>query len=96
VLTSPDGQRWTAAKPVTRVTLRAVTKVGNAWIAVGGGGVVVRSTDLRSWTVVPSPTDGELFAVIGLTGTSCGAIAVAGVEASITSSDCGATWRAAP
>jgi hypothetical protein len=96
VLTSTDGRRWTASAPATRVTLRGVTKVGTAWIAVGGGGVVIRSTDLRSWKVVPTPNDSELFAVTGLPGTSCAALAVAGVEASITSTDCGATWKLAP
>ncbi|MCW2546460.1 MAG: hypothetical protein JWN96_920 [Mycobacterium sp.] len=96
VLTSTDGQRWSPSAPVTRVTLRGIVKVGDAWIAVGGGGVVIRSTDLRSWKLVPSPTDSEMFAVKGLPGTSCGAIAVAGVEASIISDDCGVTWTTAP
>ncbi len=95
VLTSTDGVRWTAAAPVTRVTLRGVAKIGDAWIAVGGGGVVIRSTDLRTWKVVPSGTVSELFAITRLP-SSCGAIAIAGVDASVVTNDCGATWTAAP
>jgi photosystem II stability/assembly factor-like uncharacterized protein len=97
MLTSTDGTQWQSVTAITRLTLRGVTNLGGtAWIVVGGGGIVLRSADAISWNVVASGSDSELFAVSGMGGNGCGAIAVAGVDASITSTSCGATWTSGP
>ena len=36
------------------LTLRAVARNGSAWVAVGGGGVMLRSVDGITWTAVES------------------------------------------
>jgi hypothetical protein len=94
VLISTDGAIWRTARPATDVTLRAVAKIGpSEWAAVGGGGVILRSSDAQHWERVASGTDSELFGVTSESPTSCNAIAVAGVDAVVTTSDCGASWR---
>jgi photosystem II stability/assembly factor-like uncharacterized protein len=70
-----------------------VRKVDDAWIAVGGGGVVLRSSEGSTWTAVNSGTHSELFAVAGA-GPGLGtAVAVAGVDACIRSTDGGKSWK---
>ncbi|HEX4017741.1 MAG TPA: hypothetical protein VHX15_13485 [Frankiaceae bacterium] len=96
MLTSGDGEHWQHLPAVTRLTLRGIVDIDYNWIAVGGGGIVLQSTDEHSWKVVRSGTVSELFAVTEQGTNGCGAIAVAGVDASITSSTCGATWTLAP
>ena len=90
VLTSTDAVTWRIEPPATTLTLRAVADVGGIWNAVGGGGVAIRSADRRHWDVIASGSDSELFALTKTTG--CGAIAVAGVDASIITKDCGSSW----
>jgi photosystem II stability/assembly factor-like uncharacterized protein len=94
VLTSADGEHWQKQRAVTRLTLRGVVNVNHNAIAVGGGGVVLRSVDGMSWKVVPTGNVTELFAVTEQ-GAGCAAIAVAGVDASITTTNCGDTWSRA-
>ncbi len=95
MLTSFDGEHWQNLPAVTRLTLRGVVDVGLTGIAIGGGGTVLRSVDGSSWKTVPSGTDSELFAVTQQGTGECGAIAVAGVDASLTTSDCGSGWTPA-
>jgi photosystem II stability/assembly factor-like uncharacterized protein len=95
MLTSFDGEHWRTLPAVTLLTLRGVAIVGHTGIVVGGGGITLRSVDGRSWKAVPSGTDSELFAVTQESADGCGAIAVAGVDAGITTTDCGSSWKLA-
>lgn len=57
LLTSADGHSW---QPRYRDPVRALRKVHHAqglWLAVGTDGLVVRSTDGKTWNAIP--TDGE-------------------------------------
>jgi photosystem II stability/assembly factor-like uncharacterized protein len=95
MLTSTDAVHWQQLPSITRLTLRGIVEINHeGWIAVGGGGVVLRSGEGLSWKVVRSGTDSELFAVAQYGPGECGAIAVAGVDAAITSKNCGGTWTA--
>jgi hypothetical protein len=95
MLTSTDAEHWQPLPSLTRLTLRGVVEINHAgWIAVGGGGVVLVSGEGLKWRAVRSGTDSELFAVAQHGNVECGAIAVAGVDAAITSENCGGAWTA--
>ena len=97
ILSSPDGVAWTRHTSLRTLTLRSVVKTEGAWVAVGAGGLVLRSPDLLTWSIVPSSTNEELFAVatIGTADKSTKQLfAVGGVDVSIASTDAGETWQA--
>jgi hypothetical protein len=96
MLTSTDAQHWQQLRSITRLTLRGVVEINHAgWIAVGGGGIVLQSAEGLSWKVVRSGTDSELFAVAQQGPEACGAVAVAGTDASIVTASCGSSWKLA-
>jgi hypothetical protein len=95
MLISSDGDHWRQLPSVTGLTLRGVAIVGYTGIAVGGGGIVLRSVDGTSWNPVRSATNSELFAVTEQGTNACGAVAVAGTDASIVSASCGSRWKLA-
>jgi hypothetical protein len=69
-------------------TLRALARHGDELVAVGDGGILLRSLDGRRRTSDSSPTDEELFAIaVGARGF----VAVAVVEAIAISVD-GRSW----
>ena len=56
---SADGVNWTtAALPasVSSQSFYAVAKSSTTWVAVGGGGSIVYSTDGKTWTAAPTLT----------------------------------------
>jgi hypothetical protein len=71
------------------VTLRSVASDGGQLVAAGDGGLLLRSADGFRWHEEPSPTIEELFAI---THGSHGWVAVAGVDAILSSHD-GRAWR---
>lgn len=86
---APAVQQWIAGDTGTLLTLRGVASDGTGLIAVGDGGLLLHSRDGLRWTIEPSPTDEELFAIaLGARGFA----AVAGVETIAVSAD-GRSWK---
>jgi len=62
VLTSADsGASWVARTAVTSFTLNDVVWTGTEFVAVGGSGHVVRSTNGIDWTAPATPYTQTLF-----------------------------------
>jgi hypothetical protein len=71
--------------------------VSTAWVAVGEAGAIIRSTNSgASWTSITSPTQQNLYSVVGYGGDTTKRFVAVGDNATILmSSDNGATWTAA-
>jgi hypothetical protein len=71
--------------------------VSTAWISVGEAGAIIRSTNSgTSWTTITSPTQQNLYGVVGYGGDATKRFAAVGDNATIImSSDAGLTWTAA-
>lgn len=101
ILTSVDSSTWEPRASGTSADLRGtaygaltttvdgVTAITNMYVAVGAGGVILRSTDATTWTAQASPTTNDLLAVTY--GTQFVAVGKAGTI--LTSPD-GITWTA--
>jgi hypothetical protein len=87
--TSVDGMSWDVVAH-DGVHLNAVAWDGAAYVAVGDGGVILRSTDGRSWEQVPSPTTADLRDVAWGGGEY---VAVGGEGVAIRSTS-GVVWQA--
>lgn len=86
---SSDGQTWSAHQFIDGTGLNAVAAADGAYVAIGGGGVIVRSTDGQSWSTVTSGTTNNLNSVafVGARG-----LAVGNSGALLRSENSGATW----
>lgn len=71
--------------------------VSTAWVAVGEAGAIIRSTNSGvTWTSITSPTQQNLYGVVGYGGDATKRFVAVGDNATILmSSDAGATWAAA-
>lgn len=71
--------------------------VSTAWVSVGEAGAIIRSTNSGStWTAITSPTQNNLWGVVGYGGDATKRFVAVGDRATILmSSDAGATWAAA-
>jgi hypothetical protein len=71
--------------------------VSTAWVAVGEAGAIIRSVNSgTSWTSITSPTQQNLYGVVGYGGDATKRFVAVGDNATILmSSDAGATWAAA-
>lgn len=87
--TSLDGLSWDVVAH-DGVHLNAVAWDGAAFVAVGDGGVILRSTDGQSWEQVPSPTTADLRGVAWGGGEY---MAVGGEGVAIRSTS-GVAWEA--
>ncbi|GAB4030467.1 T9SS type A sorting domain-containing protein [Spirosoma jeollabukense] len=92
ILTSPDGNTWTARYVYTPspVALRGVTYSGNQFVAVGYGGIVLTSPNGLNWTMRQTNSGAALEDVAYGNGKY---VAVGGYpsNAKLTSTD-GITW----
>jgi cytoskeletal protein CcmA (bactofilin family) len=71
--------------------------VSTAWVSVGEAGAIIRSTNSgTTWTAITSPTQNNLWGVVGYGGDATKRFVAVGDRATILmSSDAGATWAAA-
>jgi hypothetical protein len=70
--------------PTNGRRLDSITHTGSEFIAVGEGGIIVRSTDGRNWTQLASPTTTELRSVIYIKdGALAGNLFIAGANGKI-------------
>ena len=54
IYSSSDGIQWTTLPLNIGGSLTAIAYGGNRFVAVGGGGLIITSTDAQNWTVVSS------------------------------------------
>ncbi len=100
VFTSADGDTWSTI-PLNILGLGGISAIafgGGRYVAVGGPGLILTSTDLASWTVVPSNLPSSFQGVPGLASVTYGAgkfVAVGNRGAIVTSVDGGQTWTVA-
>lgn len=85
---SPDGESWDVTIH-DGVHLNAVAWDGTAFVAVGDGGVILRSEDGQSWEQLPSPTTADLRGV----AWGAGQLVAAGGEGVVLRSMSGHVWE---
>ncbi|WP_457631158.1 WD40/YVTN/BNR-like repeat-containing protein [Oceanithermus sp.] len=88
IVTSPDGDSWTARGSGTDAWLYSVTYGNGTFVAVGDSGTILTSADGESWTAQAAPTSSSLKAVAYGDGVF---VAVSDSGAVVTSSD-GEHW----
>jgi hypothetical protein len=91
VLTSTDGKGWSSQNAGTGTDgsdLLAVTFGGGRFVAVGGSGTVITSSNASTWTVIDLPTLTDLQAV----GLLNGQYVAVGEKGTVLGSDDGVTW----
>jgi photosystem II stability/assembly factor-like uncharacterized protein len=88
---SNGGQSWSSSQFLDGARLNAVAGADAAYVAVGDGGVIVRSTDGQSWSrVAAGLTNSNIYSVafVGARG-----LAVGSGGALLRSEDSGAAWE---
>lgn len=63
ILTSTDGQTWTAQSPPSSATYWGVTYGNGLFVAVGQWGTILTSPDGETWTQQTSGTSNLLYSV---------------------------------
>lgn len=88
-----EGAAWlAAASPINEHDLHDVKWAGNAWVAAGSGGYVLRGETAHRWTRASLPFTNE---VLGLAFSGLNGVVVGGSGKIATTGDGGKTWTAA-
>lgn len=88
MITSPDGETWSAVASGTGETLRSVVRGGDKLVAVGRGGTILSSSDGTSWS---QQVSGVSTYVSGVAYGSGRFVAVGGSGTILSSTD-GVAW----
>ena len=96
VFRSSDGNTWSAT-PLDLLGLGGISSIaygGGRYVAVGGPGLILTSTDAVNWDVVPSHLASTFQGVPGLSSVTYGGgkFVAVGYHGSIVSSTDGQTW----